>query len=473
VFDSLLFANTLGNVSSGSPATVNLGTLMRVALTDATNNNRNIKGFYFVADQPVTIFTGLQQDTVNNIYYLFTLEPAEEGLGYEFNPVTITLETGDWMILTSHTVQGALNSSSNPDIVSFAVVNNTYELASSSVDGIVRLSNTTTISSSTTGNEVITQGVLGSLIGTAANTIAAGNDSRFTDARTPTAHTHVKEDITGLQTALDSKISSDEKGSANGVASLDANSKIPIGYLPNEVFDSLSFSSTINNSDNDLFANTLQTALNNLDFIVQGADSYRALRGKYFVASFSIEIEEEEGIQTTVLGDLFGGGGTGYNYWAWTFATGDDYTPSRTSSGLLEAGDWIVIQEISGFGSSDNPYRVVFGVVNNTYELADETVHGIVKLSNITSVSSSTTGNQVVTQGVLGSLIGTAANTIAAGVHTHAISEITNLQTSLDAKLNTSNIFTETQFATLTREPGVVYGAYNETTRVITWYFGV
>jgi hypothetical protein len=139
VFDSLLFANTLGSFMSGSPATVNLGALMRIALTDATNNNRNIKGFYFVADTPVTIFTGLHQDTVNNIYYLFNLEPAEEGLGYEFNPVTITLETGDWMILTSHTVQGALNSSSYPDIVRFAVVNNTYELASDEVHGIVKL----------------------------------------------------------------------------------------------------------------------------------------------------------------------------------------------------------------------------------------------------------------------------------------------------------------------------------------------
>jgi hypothetical protein len=152
-------------------------------------------------------------------------------------------------------------------------------------------------------------------------------------------------------------------------AIFDTNNRIKIGYLPNEVFDSLSFSSTVEYSDNDLFANKLQTTLNNLGIVVQNADTYRALRGKYFVAASSIEIEEEEGIQTTVLGDIFGGGGTGYNYWAWTFATGDDYTPSRTSSGLLEAGDWIVIQEISGQGSSSNPYTVVFGVVNNTYEI--------------------------------------------------------------------------------------------------------
>jgi hypothetical protein len=241
-------------------------------------------------------------------------------------------------------------------------------------------------------------------------------DGQHASAFALSAHTHDDRYYTETETnnLLNAKLNTSARGAANGVASLDANSKIPIGFLPNEVFDSLSFSSTVDNGDNDLFANKLQTALNNLGIVVENQDTYRALRGKYFVASFSIEIQEEEGIQTTVLGDLYGGE-AGYNYWAWTFATGDDYTPSRTSSGVLEAGDWIVIQEISGLGSSDNPYRVVFGVVNNTYELADETVHGIVKLSNTTTISSSTTGSEVITQGVLGGLIGTAANTIAAG----------------------------------------------------------
>ncbi len=35
-------------------------------------------------------------------------------------------------------------------------------------------------------------------VGTTASTVAAGNDSRLSDARTPTAHTHTKSDITGL-----------------------------------------------------------------------------------------------------------------------------------------------------------------------------------------------------------------------------------------------------------------------------------
>lgn len=42
-------------------------------------------------------------------------------------------------------------------------------------------------------------------VGTASGTIAAGNDSRFTDARTPKAHTHTISNVTGLQDNLDSK----------------------------------------------------------------------------------------------------------------------------------------------------------------------------------------------------------------------------------------------------------------------------
>ena len=42
-------------------------------------------------------------------------------------------------------------------------------------------------------------------IGSTASTAVAGNDPRLTDARTPTTHTHIIADVTGLQGALDSK----------------------------------------------------------------------------------------------------------------------------------------------------------------------------------------------------------------------------------------------------------------------------
>ena len=41
--------------------------------------------------------------------------------------------------------------------------------------------------------------------GTTSGTVCQGNDSRLSDARTPTAHTHEVSDVNGLQTALNSK----------------------------------------------------------------------------------------------------------------------------------------------------------------------------------------------------------------------------------------------------------------------------
>ena len=41
--------------------------------------------------------------------------------------------------------------------------------------------------------------------GNTAGTVCQGNDSRLSDARVPLGHTHVISDVTGLQTALNSK----------------------------------------------------------------------------------------------------------------------------------------------------------------------------------------------------------------------------------------------------------------------------
>ena len=41
--------------------------------------------------------------------------------------------------------------------------------------------------------------------GTTSGTVCQGNDSRLSDARTPTAHTHTVSDVSGLETALGGK----------------------------------------------------------------------------------------------------------------------------------------------------------------------------------------------------------------------------------------------------------------------------
>ncbi|QGJ92920.1 minor tail protein [Gordonia phage Kabocha] len=47
-------------------------------------------------------------------------------------------------------------------------------------------------------------------IGSTASTAVAGNDPRLTDARTPTAHSHVISDVTSLQTTLDGKVNTND-----------------------------------------------------------------------------------------------------------------------------------------------------------------------------------------------------------------------------------------------------------------------
>ena len=68
---------------------------------------------------------------------------------------------------------------------------------------------TTTISAGTGlsgGGDLSANRTLSVTYGTTAGTAAQGNDSRLSDARTPTAHGHVISDVTGLQTAIDAKL---------------------------------------------------------------------------------------------------------------------------------------------------------------------------------------------------------------------------------------------------------------------------
>lgn len=89
-------------------------------------------------------------------------------------------------------------------------------------------------------------------VGTSGTQVAAGNDSRFTDARTPLTHVHAGSDITtgsvpyaripigtGANTVAagdDARIAGAQqtsaKGAVNGYASLGSDTKVPIAQLP-------------------------------------------------------------------------------------------------------------------------------------------------------------------------------------------------------------------------------------------------
>ncbi|MCV0352559.1 MAG: pyocin knob domain-containing protein [Nitratireductor sp.] len=63
-------------------------------------------------------------------------------------------------------------------------------------------------------------------------------------------HGHVVSDVTGLAAALAAKQDAEQKGLANGFASLGADGKVPAGQLPSAVFGALSYQGTWNANTN-------------------------------------------------------------------------------------------------------------------------------------------------------------------------------------------------------------------------------
>ena len=134
--------------------------------------------------------------------------------------------------------------------------------------------------------------------------------------------------------------------------------KLRLNYLPDAVFDSLYFQATLG-------ANSTAAAIAaKLDDAIDDAETAsRSIKGFYFQINVAGEIDPQPtGIQQTVSPD---------NYFTWSFNNNDegDATNPTDSSGQLEVGDWIVVENVSGSGTSGSPYAINFSVVNNVYEI--------------------------------------------------------------------------------------------------------
>jgi len=176
-----------------------------------------------------------------------------------------------------------------------------------------------------------------------------------------------------------------QRGVANGVATLDENAQLTLSQLPVAVVGGLSFQGTID----------LSTA-KTVDNILAAID----------VNAANIEIGDY--LQVSATGDIT----QGTTYTGGVNAPGDEGDFDISDGITLEAGDWIVISDINTTNQT-----VSFGIVNNTYRNATTAVTGMVTLSNATDTTGAT--NDVITEAVLGNLIGTDANKIAAGNHLH------------------------------------------------------
>ncbi len=243
----------------------------------------------------------------------------------------------------------------------------------------------------------------------------------------------------------------------------DSDDKIKPLYLPNSVFDSLYFFSSVSSNSNvgNLAADALKDALNVLA---------RSAIGYYWVASAAVELTSTLNATTRNLytqtctinstttvttsdtavlrvGMIVSGTGipTNATISSITNSTTFVISSAATSSGTpslnfgysiqttinrgeesqlgaalgtvnIESGDWVVITKLTGVGSIASPYVINFSTVNNTYENASTTVDGIVRLSDATTYAS-LSGSHAVTEGVLKTVIDNAA--FASGTHVH------------------------------------------------------
>lgn len=137
VFDSLQFKTVLGGNASSS----NVAIAIEDAINDADSNDRTAVGFYFVINAAGTLnqqATSVQTTLGDNKYYQWYFDNNDAGQ----TSVTSSgaLEVGDWIVITA--INGA-GTSGSPYVVRFGVVNNTYEVATSTTPGIIELGSDT------------------------------------------------------------------------------------------------------------------------------------------------------------------------------------------------------------------------------------------------------------------------------------------------------------------------------------------
>lgn len=175
-----------------------------------------------------------------------------------------------------------------------------------------------------------------------------------------------------LNTYLDETfINLNEKGAAQGVATLDQFQKLTASQLPAYLFGGMSFAGVVDLSTDKTIDDIMDTAINS-----DTANKVSTV-GEYLQVSANGNLKQGVTWTGTVL------------------EPGDEGDTDLSGTGIhFEAGDWIVVNAVD----FDND-TVTFAVINNTYRFADSTDHGLVKLTNATNAgphNASTNANGLV-----------------------------------------------------------------------------
>jgi hypothetical protein len=161
VFDSLYFFVTVGEEGSSLGTNLDVNQFFVNAINHAAVNNRSVKGYYFIAAYKSRLerYNNPSQVQSGEWIHQTFFQPDEER-PFNGSIPYIILEPGDWFIITNVSGDG---TQFNPYMVTFAVVNNTYELAATNAPGIVTLSNQT-VWANLAGNNVVTDAKLKELV---------------------------------------------------------------------------------------------------------------------------------------------------------------------------------------------------------------------------------------------------------------------------------------------------------------------
>jgi hypothetical protein len=343
VFDTLRFNDAFSAASSA-------GTLADLFITAIESVSlQNSKGFYFVVNSGGTVadqgsaITGTTQTTK---YIAWTFDHQDSGSQSGGSGV---LESGDWIVITHVSGVGTVGS---PYTLTFVVVNNAYELATTALDGIVRLSSRTTYAA-LTGNNVVTEGVLKTVIDNASFALSTHVHGNITNAGAigSTADLVVVTGASGVLTTqsrsgIDSRTeftpASHTHGNITNAGAIGSTANLPLITTTSGVITTGTFGSTANTftQGNDARLSDARTPLSHVhgDITNSGAITSAAITpatGDYIILS------DSSGADVLKRGIAIGTSTTTYlrndGTWVTPPDTNTTYSEATTSTlGLVE-----------------------------------------------------------------------------------------------------------------------------------------
>lgn len=265
-----------------------------------------------------------------------------------------------------------------------------------------RLGSTSGLPVVTTTNGAITTGTFGTTVGT----FAQGNDARFSDARTPLAHTHPISEVTDLQTNLNAK------------------SNVGHGHIIGDVSGlQNALNDKANTSHTHIIANVtgLQDALNNKSntghgHIINDIEGLQTSLNNKASTTHSHVISDVTGLQDALNNKV------------------DDSQISAFALTMLDDTTAAGVRTTLELGTAATQNSTAFAAASHTHPLSQITDAGSAASKNAPSVGVNATSSQVV-MGDDTRL--TDARTPVA--HTHVITDTTGLQDALNGKAASSH----------------------------------